>query len=92
MIRDEMNNIKKNGKLLAFNSRRESGWQYWEHNGIVYSINSDGDPDRASIWCSIKNLNCHLYYLYKVGGRKFFTEDEDIVIVDKNRMSEFEWA
>lgn len=90
MTKEEMYNIKKNGKLLAFNML--TGWQYWEYNGIVYSINADGDPSRMSIWCSMDRLDCHLHRLWQICGHKHFTEDKDVVIIDKERISQFEWA
>lgn len=92
MTKEEMYNIKKNGKLLAFENREESGWQYWEYSGIIYSINADNDPSRTSIWCSINRLNRHLHHLWQICGYKHFTEDEDMVIVDKERIAQFEWA
>lgn len=90
MTQTDMIKVKRHGKLLAMDIG--AGWQYWEYNGIVYSINADGDPSRMSIWCSMDRLNTHLHHLWQVCGHKKFTEDKDVVIIDKERISQFEWA
>ena len=90
MTKDEMYNITKNGKLLAFNML--TGWQYWEYNEIIFSVHFDRDPSRVSLWCSINRLDSHLHRLWKICGYKYFTEDKDMVIIHKERLSQFEWA
>ena len=90
MTKADMIKVKRHGKLLAFDT--VGGWQFWEYDGALYSINSDGNPERMSIFCSISRLNGHLHRLWQICGHKHFTEDEDMVIVDKDRLSQFSWA
>ena len=87
---DEMIKVKRHGKLLAIDT--VCGWQYWEYDGALYSINSDGNPERMSIWCSMSRLDGHLHQLWQICGKKKFTECDDMVIVDKERISQFSWA
>ena len=90
MTKADMIKVKQNGKLLAIDT--VCGWQYWEYDGALYSINSDGNPERMSIWCSMSRMNGHLHNLWRICGHKHFTEDEDMVIIDKDRLSQFSWA
>lgn len=84
--RTEIYRIKKNGKVIAL----ESSWQYWIDGDILYAISSDGL--RYSIWCSFDRLNRHLHRLYQITGKKFFTEDTDMVIINKEFLSQFAYA
>ena len=88
MTQADMVKVKRHGKLLAMDIG--AGWQYWEYNGALYSINSDGDPNRMSIWCSITRLPEHLRKLERIHGYKYFAENKDMVIIDKERIAQFE--
>ena len=90
MTTADMIKVKKHGKLLAIDT--SSGWQYWEYDNVLYSINADGNPERMSIWCSMNKLNMHLCHLAHICGHKKFTECDDMVIVDTERMKQFSWA
>lgn len=86
MLANEIMTIKKHGKLIAICNV----WQYWIYNGVMYSINVDGM--NISFWCSIDRLNRHLYKLYQIHDRLYFTDDPNMVIIDKNFLSKFAYA
>lgn len=83
---EEIKRIKKNGKLIAICDN----WQYWALNGILYSINSNGAD--YSIWCSIKEMNRHLHRLMQITGQKYFTENKDMILIDRKFLSDFAYA
>lgn len=82
----EIAQIKKKGKLIALSP----GWQYWVMDDAIYSVSSSGL--NYNIWCSVSRLDSHLHRLYQVIGRKFFTEDPTMQIVDKDFISQFRFA
>ena len=84
--RETILKIKKKGKLIAIGECRS----YWVMDGVMYSINTDGES--YSIWCSEKEMNSHLHRLMQVIGRKFFSESDDIVIIDNDYIAQFPYA
>ena len=82
----EIVEIKKRGKLIAFNHC----WQYWLYEGYLYSINVEGTV--LCIWCGANRLGQHLHRLYQVTGHTFFTEDEEMMAIDKEFLSQFTYA
>ena len=67
----EIVEIKKKGKLIAFDTER----QYWLYHDMIYSISVCGRYMNA--WCSTDRLGSHLHRLWQVTRRKFFTENSD---------------
>ncbi len=80
----EIVEVKKNGRLIAFGC----SWQYWLYNHALYYT----DGVNIGIWCTENRLAQHLHRLYQLTGRRFFTEGEDMMIVDKNYLKKFEYA
>lgn len=78
--------IKKTGNLIAF----IDGRQYWLNGNILYSIRSDGE--NFNVWCGIENLPQHLHRLYQITGKKYFTENKDMTIINKNFIKRFAYA
>lgn len=84
--RRQLVEIKKRGHLVAF---EHNGWQYWVFDGALYSVHSDGDPERVGIWCSLSRLAPHLARLHQVLGYRFFTENPDMSVVDRDFFAQF---
>lgn len=82
----EIARIKQNGKLVAI----AAGWQYWLVEDILYSVSTTGE--NYSIWCSLARLNYHLHRLFQITGHRFFTEDPDMLVVDKQFIAGFSYA
>ena len=81
MTWNEMSDIMKYGKLVMSETCYDFGnWQYWQYKDWWYSINTDGNPDRVSIWCNIKELPGHLRHLERICGYKFEKQPRMIVI------------
>ena len=78
--------ITNTGKMFAASADR----QYWALNGIVYSVRNAGDD--YSIWCSEREMNQHLHRLMQITGKRFFTEDKDMKIVDPDYLAQFTYA
>ena len=85
-MNEEMVKVKKNGKLIAFSE----GWQYWLLDGVIYSIRSDGSS--ICFWCSVERLGAHLHRLFQVTKKKFFTENEDMTVIDRTFLSQLSYA
>lgn len=85
-MKSDVIRIKKNGKLIAFSGT----WQYWLLGDILYYISVDGNS--CGVWCGLSSLNAHLRKLYGLLGKKYFTEDEDAVIIDKEFLSHYCYA
>ena len=43
-------------------------WDLWAYDGTVYSIPVAGSGAGASVWCALRELRRHLYYLRQVCG------------------------
>lgn len=86
MMYKEITNIKKNGHLVAIGH----GWQFWVKDNILYSINVEGT--NYCIWCGLDRLNAHFRHLYKVLGKKHWTEDAEMVLIDKEFVKSYSWA
>ena len=82
----DIRKIKKTGKLIAF----IPGCQYWVYNDIVYSVNSDGQS--FSVWCSVGDLDRHLRKIHEITESKYFTDNPDCMIVNKEFLSEYPFA
>lgn len=52
--------IKQHGQLLAMTTEPTNNWQYWLHGEIIYALNTDGNPDRAAVYCAPAQLPQHL--------------------------------
>lgn len=85
-VNTEILNMKKNGKLIAIST----GWQYWLVNDVLYAIRSD--HKNYCFWCAVSRLNRHLHRLYQITGKKMFTEDKDVTIIDNSFLSQFDYA
>lgn len=79
-------NIKKNGSLIALDSCH----QYWLYDNTVYSISITGKY--FSFWCAVSKLTAHLVRLYQVTGKKYFSDDPDMVITDKKFFANYIYA
>lgn len=71
--KQEIFRIKKSGNLIALSEGR----QYWLYNDVIYSINTA--EDYFNVWCSVSRLPAHLMRLYQVTGKRFFTEETQVI-------------
>lgn len=85
-MNEEIVSIKKNGRLIAL----DQTWQYWLKDDILYSLRVDGM--NYNIWCGIGRLNAHLHRLLQITGKRFFTENPDMVVIDKDFVGGFRFA
>lgn len=85
-IEKEIYKFKKDGKLIAISHM----WEYWLVDETLYAVRTDGT--NYCFWCSVERLNRHLHRLYQITGKKMFTEDKDIFIVNNKFLSQFAYA
>ena len=72
--------VKKHGRLIAFDQCR----QYWSYNGILYSIRpADGQCD---FFGAESRLNAHFLRLFQITGKRFFSDDPGMLIMDPEYM------
>ena len=85
MTKDEYFRIKSNGKLVAIDGE----WQYFHYGNAVYSLSSDGNPERACTWCRLSELRKHLRELRMCIGEDWLKRNT-IYCVDHKFWSAYE--
>ena len=85
-MKKDIMRIKKSGRLLAV----AGNWQYWECNSVVYSVHVDGL--HYDTWCSTDRLARHLHRLYQITGRRFFRDDPDARIINRDYFKNMPYA
>ena len=84
--------IKSYGRLIALESAQGGccGKQYWMYKGVIYAVSSAGN--NYCIWCSLERMAQHLHRLYIITGKKHFTDNGNIAIIDKHFINNFIYA
>lgn len=85
-MKNKIYEVKRFGHLVALSDF----WQYWLYHGALFSISVDGEV--ISLWCAEDKLDRHLHHLWCIHGHKFFSEGEDMTLIDKKYLAQFNYA
>ena len=78
--------IISTGHLVAIGSARD----YYVGGKTIYSISNT--LDNICVFGGLTTLNSHCHRLYQRLGYQYFTENPDIVVIDKDFFARFPWA
>lgn len=67
MTNNEIKMIKDNGELIAIG---DSNWDFYAYNNIFWSIPKENSGAGGSVWCGVKRLRAHLYWLSRIRNSK----------------------
>ena len=71
----ERKRIERDGHMIA----SSPFWAYYLRNGVIYSISPLGE---ICFWCTEDRLARHLHRIWQITGRKCFSDDPYVTIVD----------